>query len=145
MSEKYHEPYLCGGLFFTQLLRFVDQSTTANDRLRSINEPKSEPNVLKALISTYWMSTAIVNEGSLSTNSTYFKKCEKNIERFTKFNDPDRRKDFNKDIVGGTFLSLKYMKMFVESFLTLETDVQKERLIKIFLKIILHQLNKKHL
>lgn len=129
-------PYLCFGTFMTQLLRFVNATTTANDRASGKSDAKSERLIYKGLITVYHMDKVFLPESTLKTYASDVKACKKSRPEFADFTNFDLRRDFESDITSKAPSSLLWMQDFVANYLTVKKAVQKERIVKIMLNMI---------
>lgn len=133
-------PYLCLGTFMTQLLRFVDATTTARDRANGKSESHSVRLIYKGLINIYHMHVTYLAEGTLKPYASDVKSCKQSRPEYAEFDKHDIRKDFDADIKKKNSDSLKWMQDFTAEYLSINTDVKEKRLVKIMLKMIAEDL-----
>lgn len=91
-------PYLCGGTFFTLLLKARKATKSPNELVKGQKESLSEQNLLMRLISIYRSTDFYQGGDTPKTYTSDFKRCKKNIEYFIGFDDSDRSRTFHEDI-----------------------------------------------
>lgn len=107
-------PYLCGGTFFTQILRVKPPSTTAADHINGKKESLPEREVFRRLVSIYQLGNFCAYAGdSLKTNASNFKSCKDSCEAFTLFSDNDVKRAFDEDVRSPESTALAMMSGFV--------------------------------
>lgn len=107
-------PYLCGGTFFTQLLRTRPVLTTSTEHTKGHKESLSEQETFRRLISVYQMKD-FMNCSSLKTYTSQFKTCTNSLEAFTSFSDANMKWSFDKDVKSSDSSALILMSNFVQS------------------------------
>ena len=127
-------PYLCGGTFFTQLLRAMERTTTPNDRLKGQKEDLREQDGFRRLLSIYRLVDIPAPRGdTLKTYASDFKKCKDSKATYSKFTDSDCRMAFDRDVRSGNSKALSMMSKFVEEALD---DHGKEQAVRCLLGLI---------
>ena len=122
--------YLCGGTFFTQILR-----TKTNRYFDGNNHPRSttQQAEFKALISIFHLSDFEAAGQTIKTNASTFKTCHKSLHEYCRFQDPDILRNFNEDGSHNNSKALTLMEKFVTDFIK---DNLYDQLIKCLLGII---------
>lgn len=98
-------PYLCGGTFFTQLLRARPVLTTSTEHTKEHKESLSEQETFRRLISVYQMKD-FINCSSLKTYTSQFKTCTNSSalilmsEFVQEFTDPDKYIQLTRCLLG---------------------------------------------
>lgn len=119
-------PYLCGGTFFTQLLRARPVLTTSTEHTKGYKESLSEQETFRRLISVYQMKD-FMNCSSLKTYTSQFKTCTNSLEAFTSFSDADMKWSFDKDVKSSDSSALILMSEFVQEFTDPDKYIQLTR------------------
>ena len=119
-------PYLCGGTFFTQLLRARPVLTTSTEHTKGYKESLSEQETFRRLISVYQMKD-FMNCSSLKTYTSQFKTCTNSLEAFTSFSDADMKWSFDKDVKSSDSSALILMSEFVQEFTDSDKYIQLTR------------------
>lgn len=91
-------PYLCGGTFFTLLLKARKATKSPNELVKGQKESFSEQNLLMRLISIYRSTDFYQGGDTPKTYTSDFKRCKKNINSFIGFDDRDRFRIFYENI-----------------------------------------------
>lgn len=127
-------PYLCGGTFFSQLLRVIERTTTSNERIKGQKENLREQDVFRRLISIYRLVDMSSDAGDTSkTYASQFKKCQKSLATYAKFTDSDCRLKFDRDVRSGKSEALSMMSKFVAECIAPQG---KEQLVRCLLGMI---------
>lgn len=115
--EKKTIPFLCGGTFFTQILRARKPRKSSAELTKGKKESLSEPEVFRRLISIYQLTDFFSPNSTLKSNTSHFKQCQKNLCSFIEFNDYDKQRDFATDIKEKDSKAFSAMVQFIHDFI----------------------------
>ena len=110
-------PFLCGGTFFTQVLRSRKRKKPPAELTKGQKESLSEPQLFRRIISIYHLTDFYSEGSSLKTNASLFKQCKKDLSTFIEFNDYDKRRNFSEDIQKEDSKAFSAMVQFVHDFI----------------------------
>lgn len=115
--EKKTIPFLCGGTFFTQILRARKPRKSSAEHMEGKKESLSEPEMFRRLISIYQLTDFYSASTTLKTNASHFKQCKKDFEQFIGFSDYDKRRNFTEDINKEDSKAFSAMLQFIHDFI----------------------------
>ena len=128
---------LCGGTFFTLILRTVDASSNQELSTTTI-EGRNEPNCMKDLIKVFFPSSTTSSANTLKTNTRKYKKCEINGGAGIPFNDSIQLNKFDSEIKQFYSKCLHRMNQFAGKYIN---PGKREWLVKALIEIILDDEN----
>ncbi|MEE5994293.1 MAG: hypothetical protein V3G42_13830 [Oscillospiraceae bacterium] len=139
-------PYLCGGTFMTQILRFVDEQFSPNEHLQEKKDIFPECEIFRRLISVFQLrefqkdsQKSRKPKSTLRTYASEFKNCKNSLGTFTKLNDFDMRKEFDKNVRRLNGKALEMMNEFIQDALSEAEDENKyKKLVRSLLGIIMN-------
>ena len=119
-------PILCGGTFFTLVLRALQDHTSARNKILENSDGLSQPEVLLGLMLVEDPSHKIPNTkqkgvmSSLSTIASNFKACNNINSTYFPFFDDDISEAFDNRVKENHDAALKDMIKFVDAFINKE-------------------------
>lgn len=119
-------PILCGGTFFTLVLRALQDHTSARNKILENSDGLSQPEVLMGLMLVEDPSHKIPNTkqkgvmSSLSTIASNFKACNNINSTYFPFFDDDISEAFDNRVKENHDAALKDMIKFVDAFINKE-------------------------
>lgn len=131
--EQKNNVYLCGGTFFTQLIRFKSNTSTPNDRVIGKKEIYTEATIMKKLLSIFYLEEFESSDNTIKTNTSSYKSCKSNLEKYAKFSDLSLKSNFDKNIKGCNSKALIMTKGFLNDCLV---SNKKDELVKCLLDMI---------
>jgi hypothetical protein len=131
-------PYLCGGVFITQLMNARKQRRSVRDHYAGHGDGLSDPKTMEAFIKVMSPDFRMPAGGTFKENTSAYKNCRKNHGTHLPFGTaaPEVRA-FDDDVRRSYQIVLLNMISFTDSFLAVGTSEKKdESLIKELVEII---------
>ncbi len=118
MLTGYDYPRLCGGVFFTLLLKARRSHRKARDSYNGQSDGLSNVNILKALIRTFYPDYPDPYDQTFKTNTSEYKKCVTSSGAYLPFNKQGIVDRFNSEIHDSFDRVSDRFASFAERFLT---------------------------
>jgi hypothetical protein len=130
-------PRLCGGTFFTQLLRSRKPTVTQRQRTQGETDVFHNEDVLFALLQIVQPDAIKPTGNSFETYTTNFKKCDGSIGEELKFENETVKVAFKKRLTDDYASVLSNMRDFCNEYIDVrKTPRNHEMLIKCLIEII---------
>lgn len=110
-------PYLCGGTFFTQIVRAKKKFISPSGYLKEQKEKFSEKSLFRELINIFQLKDLELSDSTYKTNASNFKSCKKPLDNIIGFNNLTACQNFDTDIHKNNSIALKMTTNFVTTFI----------------------------
>jgi len=124
-NNELTNPYLCGGIFMSQLLRIKTQAEIPN--IYRIDKKKkyiTEPVMLKALMKIYYLDEYNVEKDKIDSfkiMTSNFKRCVSNLSKEeNRITDSDRKSIFHEDVIRTKSKALSVTKDMIKHLLEIK-------------------------
>lgn len=131
-------PYLCGGVFITQLMNARKQRFSVRDHYAGRGDGLSDPETMEAFIKVMSPDFRMPAGGTFKENTSAYKNCRKNHGAHLPFaTDASEVRVFDDNVRRSYQAVLFNMASFTDSFLAVGTSEKKdESLVKQLVEII---------
>lgn len=132
------KPYLCGGVFLTQLMQARKPRAGVRERYAGDSDGLSDPKTMLAFIRVMSPDFTAPAGGTFKENTSSYKNCRKNHGTYLPFGaDSAETRSFDECVRRNYHAVLSRMISFTDSFLDVGTSAKKdERLTKALVEII---------
>ena len=132
------KPYLCGGIFLTQLMQARKSRAGVRERYAGESDGLSDPETMLAFIKVVCPDFTVPAGKTFKENTSSYKNCRKNSGTYLPFAVTSAEvRTFDECVRGDYATALTRMVSFTDSFLEVGTSAKKdEHLVKALVEII---------